>query len=181
MEEPEVPGKQLRRNVSVSGKRIRELAETLINFFEGFGAGGEKTFKGDAEIGFENIALPAAGFLGIDVIGGGNGIAALMLGEIHGGIGDLDEFLRRRAVQWIAGDTKAGADIFLAEKRIGGNPSTEFGGQLASLFHGGFRHEDDEFVSTVTGNDIGAAAIGFEDLADALQDEVAFQDGRRNR
>src|SRR5271157_2965819 len=94
-----------------------ELAKALVDFVEGIGAGGEKALKGDAEIGFEDIALPPACFFGVHVIGGGNGVAALMLGKIHRSVGDLDELLRRRAVEWIASDTEAGGDVLLAKKR----------------------------------------------------------------
>ena len=109
------------------------------------------------------------------MIGGGDGVAALMLGQIHGSIRDLNQFLRSGAVERIAGDAETGADILLAKQRIGGNPAAQFGGKLAGLLHGGFRHQDDEFVSTVAGHDIGAAAVGFQDLANALENQVAFQ------
>src|SRR5208283_1966812 len=78
-------------------------------------------------------------------------------------------------VEWIASDTEAGGDVLLAKQRIGGNPAAQFGGKLASLLHGGFRHEDDEFVATVACHDIGAATVAFENLANALKNKVAFQ------
>ena len=109
------------------------------------------------------------------MVGGRNGISALVLGQIHGSIGHLDKLLRRRAVQRIAGDTKTGADVFLAQQRIGGYPPAQFCRQLPGVLHVGLRHQDDEFVSAVTGNDIGTAAIGFEDVADTLENEIAFQ------
>jgi hypothetical protein len=108
-------------------QRFGELLQARINFFKSFGPGGEKAFERDTKIGFENIALPLLGFIGIEVIGGGNGVAALMLGEIHRSVGNLDEFLRRGAVQRITGDAEAGADIFLAQQGIGGNPTAQLG------------------------------------------------------
>src|SRR6266478_8646804 len=98
-----------------------------------------------------------------------------MLGKIHRGVGPLDELLRRRAVQWIARDAEAGADIFLAQERIGGYPAAELAGQLPSMFHTGFRHQNDKLISAVTGNNVGAPAIGLQNLPDALQNEVAFE------
>jgi len=158
-----------------SGERLGELAEALMDLVEGLGAGGEKTLQGDPEIGLEDVALPAAGVFGVDVVGGGDGVAALMLGEIHGSVGDLDEFLRRGTMERIAGDTEAGGNVLLAEKRIGGNPAAQLRSQLASLLHGGLRHEDNEFVAAVAGDDIRAAAVAFEDLPDALENQVAFE------
>src|SRR5258708_32716591 len=98
-----------------------------------------------------------------------------MLREIHGSVGDLDEFMRRSAVERITSDAETGADIFFAKKRIGGDPTAELRGELAGLLHGGFGHQDDELVAAVAGDDIGAAAIGFENLADALENEVTFK------
>src|SRR5690349_16204525 len=109
------------------------------------------------------------------MIGGGNGVAALMFRKVHRSVGDLDELLRRGAVQGIAGNAEAGADIFFAQKRIGGNPSAELAGELAGVLHRGFWHENDEFVAAVARDDVGAAAIRFENLANALENQVAFE------
>ena len=78
-------------------------------------------------------------------------------------------------MQRIAGDAKTGADIFFAQQGIGGNPAAQLGRKLAGVLHVGFRHEDDELIAAVAGHHIGAAAIGFENLTDALQHQVAFQ------
>src|SRR5258708_20761267 len=43
------------------------------------------------------------------------------------------------------------------------------------MLHRGFGHQDDELVAAVAGDEIGAAAIGFENLADALENDVAFK------
>src|SRR5579863_6713505 len=105
-------GKRLSRRNAVAGfsggERFGELFQTLVNFFKSFRAGGEKAFQRDAEIGFEDVFLPLFGFARIKVIGGGNSIATLVLGQIHGGVGDLNELLRRGTVQRIAGDAEAG-------------------------------------------------------------------------
>src|SRR5438046_9400547 len=97
-----------------------------------------------------------------------------MFRKIHRSVGDLDELLRRRPVQGIAGDAKAGADIFLAQERIGGNPAAQFAGELPRVFHGSFWYQYDKFVAAVTRNDVGTAAIGLRNLPDALEDEVVL-------
>ena len=73
-------------------------------------------------------------------------------------------------MQRIAGDAEARADIFFAQQWISGNPAAQLGGQLAGVLHVGFRHEDDEFVSAVAGDDVRAPAVGLENVADTLQD-----------
>src|SRR5205085_10274920 len=70
---------------------------------------------------------------------------------------------------------EAGADVLPAQQRIGGNPGAQVAGKLACVLHGGFWHQDDEFVAAITRDDVGAAAIGFENLADTLKNQVAFQ------
>src|SRR5437667_2972207 len=157
------------------GKRFGKLLQALVDLLEGVGAGGEKALEGDAEIGFENVALPLASFVGIEMIGGGYGVAALMLREVHRGVGHLDELLRDRAVQGEAGDAEAGGDVLFAEEGIGGDPTAKLHGELAGVLHVGFGHEDDELVAAVASDDIGAAAVLLEDVADALEDEVAFE------
>src|SRR5271170_3287654 len=43
------------------------------------------------------------------------------------------------------------------------------------MLHVGFRHENDEFVAAIASDDIGAAAIRFKNMADALENEIAFE------
>src|SRR5271169_4351928 len=43
------------------------------------------------------------------------------------------------------------------------------------MFHVGLRHQDDEFVAAIAGHDIGTTTIRFEDVADALENEVPFE------
>ncbi len=75
----------------------------------------------------------------------------------------------------VTGDAEAGADIFLAKEGIGGDPAAQLEGQLTGVVHVGFGHEDDEFVAAITRDDVGPAAIGFQDVADTLENEVAFE------
>src|SRR5262249_30682706 len=76
-------------------KRLRELAQALVDFLKSFGTRREKPLERDAEISFENVALPLFGFVGIKMVGGGNRVAALVFRKIHRSIGNLNEFLRR--------------------------------------------------------------------------------------
>src|SRR5262245_56505106 len=78
-------------------------------------------------------------------------------------------------MQGIAGDAKAGADVLFAKERIGGDPAAQLAGELTSVLHNGFRHQNDEFVAAVARDDVGAATIGLENLPDALENEVAFE------
>src|SRR2546430_372767 len=57
--------------------------------------GRGKSLQRHAKIRFENVALPFFRFVGIEMIGGGDGVAALMLRKIHRSVGHLDQFLRR--------------------------------------------------------------------------------------
>ena len=76
-------------------KRFGELAQTLVDFFKRLRPGREKPLQRHAKIRFENVALPFFRFVGIEMIGGGDGVAALMLRKIHRSVGHLDQFLRR--------------------------------------------------------------------------------------
>ena len=58
-----------------------------------------------------------------------------MFREVHRGIRHLNQFLRRRAVNRESGDAETGRDIFVAQQRVGRDPSAKFSGQLARLFH----------------------------------------------
>ena len=75
-------------------ERARELLQPAINFLEGLGAGGKEPLQRHAEIRFEHILLPALAIVGCALFGAGNGIAALVLREVHGGVGHLNQFLR---------------------------------------------------------------------------------------
>src|ERR1700674_1696557 len=102
-------------------------------------------------------------------------MAALMFRKIHRSVGNLDKLLRRRAMEWIAGDAEAGADVFLAQQGIRGYPAAQLARQLPRMLHIGFRHQNDEFVPAVAGHNVGAPAIGLQDLPDALENEVALK------
>ena len=68
------------------------------------------------------------------------------------------------------------AVMFLSRKqRIGRNPAAELAGELAGLLDTGFRHEDHELVAAVARHHVGAAAVLFEDVTHALEDDVALE------
>src|SRR5713101_4402971 len=156
-------------------ERLRELFQALINLREGFRAGGEQALQGNAQVGFQNVALPLFGFTRVVVVGGGNGVAALVLREIHRSVGYLNEFLRRRAMERITGDAEAGGDAFLAKQRVRGNPRAQLGGKLAGVFDVGLGHQDDELVASIAGNGVGTPAILLEDVSHALKNQVALE------
>src|ERR1700732_48631 len=74
-----------------------------------------------------------------------------------------------------ARDAEAGGNVFVTQKRIRSHPAAQFTGELASLLHGGLRHQYDEFISTVSRHHIRPAAILLQYVSDALQYHVAFQ------
>jgi hypothetical protein len=65
-----------------------------MDFNKRIRASRELAFERDSQIRFENVTLPLFGLIRIKVIRSGDGISALMLGKIHGGIRDLDQLLR---------------------------------------------------------------------------------------
>ncbi len=83
--------------------------------------------------------------------------------------------MRRRTVERITGDAKTGADILLAQQRVGRYPAAKLARQLARMLHIGFGHQHDKLVSSVAGYHIGAPAISLQNLSHALQNEVAFK------
>src|SRR5258708_16601853 len=75
----------------------------------------------------------------------------------------------------ITGDAEAGADILLAQQRIGRYPAAELARQLPRMLHIRFGHQYDKLVSTIASYNVGAAAIGLHNLSHALQTKVAFK------
>src|SRR5258708_28206672 len=75
----------------------------------------------------------------------------------------------------ITGDAEAGADILLAQQRIGRNPAAELARQLPRMLHIRFGHQHDKLVSSVASYNVGAPAIGLQNLSHALQNEIAFK------
>ena len=75
----------------------------------------------------------------------------------------------------IARDAETGTDVFFAQQRIGGYPAAELAGQLPRVLHIRFRHQNDKLISSIASHHIGAPAIGFQNLPDALQNKVAFE------
>ena len=98
------------------GERSRELLDPAVDFHEGVGTGGEQALERDAEISVEHVALPLFGIVRIELIRGGNRIAALMLGKIHRGVGDLNQFLGRRSVERKSRDAKTGSHVLFAQQ-----------------------------------------------------------------
>ena len=95
--------------------------------------------------------------------------------EIHGSVGDLNQFLGRGAVVGEGGDAQAGGDVFRAQEGIAKDAGAQFFGELAAVIHVAFRHENDKLVAAVAGDHVGGAAVLLEDAADALEDQIAFE------
>ena len=72
-------------------------------------------------------------------------------------------------------DSEAGGDVLVAQEWIGRDPAAKFVRQLAGLLDTGFRHEDDEFVASITSNHIRAAAVLLKNMTYPLQHHVAFE------
>src|SRR5271154_163550 len=119
-------------------ERTRELFEAAVDFIESVGAGRELALERDAEIGFENIFFPALGVFGVALLGAGNGISALVFGQVHRKIRDLNQFLQRGTMHGETGDAEAGGNILVAEKWIGSDPAAKFAGELDGLLDAGF-------------------------------------------
>src|ERR1700693_4726307 len=125
-------------------QRTSELFEAAVNFLESVGTGGELALERHTQIGFQDIFFPALGVVGIALLRAGNGISTLMFREVHGGVRDLNQFLRSRAVQRETGNAETGRNIFVAQERIGGDPTTQLAGELYGLLDACFGPEDDE-------------------------------------
>src|SRR6266852_1945302 len=75
----------------------------------------------------------------------------------------------------ITSDAETGADIFLAQQRVGRYPAAQLARQLARMLHIGFGHQHDKLVPAVASYNVGAPAIGLQNLSHALQNEIAFK------
>ena len=76
-------------------QRRRKLMQAFANFVERLRTRGEKALEGNAEVSLQDIALPFFAFRRIAMVSGGHNIAAFMLGDIHGCVGDLNQLLGR--------------------------------------------------------------------------------------
>ena len=121
------------------GERPGELLDAAVDFHKRVGAGGEQALERDAEVGVQDVALPLPGIIRIELIRGGNGVAALMLGKIHRSVGDLNQFLGSGTVQRKCRNAETGRHVFVAQDRIGANPRAQFRGQLVALRRSRFR------------------------------------------
>ena len=91
-----------------------ELFQSLANILKGLRPRGEEALECDAQIRFQDIALPLLGLPAIQVVGAGNRIASLVFGQIHRRVRNLNQLLRRRAVQRESGQANAcGGVLFL--------------------------------------------------------------------
>ena len=89
--------------------------------------------------------------------GGGNLVPAGVLGHVHAGIGHANQVLERKSVDGETGHAEAAGDLVFFEHGIGCQPEPQSLGQDLRLLDPGFGHEDDEFVSAVTGDHVGLA------------------------
>ncbi len=74
-----------------------------------------------------------------------------------------------------AGNAETRGNGLLAEQRILTNRGPQLLGYLDRLRSVGFRHEDNKFVSTVARHHIRAPAVLLQNLAYAVQYEIALE------
>src|ERR1700680_153632 len=72
-------------------------------------------------------------------------------------------------------DSKAGGNVLLMQYGIGRNPRTQLCGQLMTLLGIGFRHQNYEFVASVSRNDIVTPAVLLQNMGHTLQHNVPVQ------
>ena len=118
------------------GERPGELLDAAVDFHERIRPRGEKALERDAEVSVKDVALPLPGIIRIELIRGGNGVAALMFGKVHRGIGDLNQFLRSGPIQRKCRDAKTGRHVFFMQDGIGADPRAQ-----ASRKAGGFARQ----------------------------------------
>src|SRR5258708_12593154 len=72
-------------------------------------------------------------------------------------------------------DSQAGGNILLMQYRVGRDPRSQLCRELMTLLRISFRHQDYEFVATVPCDDVGTAAVLFQDTRPTLQHNIAVQ------
>src|SRR6266853_2240327 len=72
-------------------------------------------------------------------------------------------------------DSQAGGNILLMQYSVGRDPRSQLCRELMTLLRISFRHQDYEFVATVPGDDVGTAAVLFQDTRHTLQHNIAVQ------
>src|SRR5260370_37552124 len=75
----------------------------------------------------------------------------------------------------ITSDAETGADILLAQQRVSRYPAAKLARQVPRMLPIGFGHQHDKLVPAVAGYNVGAPAIGLQNLSHALQNEIAFK------
>src|SRR5208282_257312 len=108
-------------------------------------------------------------------LGCGYAIAAGTLGNVHAGIGHADDVLNRETMHRETGYAETAGDVMFAEHGVLRNPLAQAFGQDFSLLGAGFRHEDDELISTVAGDDVGLPRLLLEQASYAGEDKITFE------
>src|SRR5215469_4994331 len=78
-------------------------------------------------------------------------------------------------MQGEAGHAKAAGDMKLIEHRIGADPAAQALSQNLRLFESSFGHENDEFVTSITSDNVGVAGLLLKQPANARQHEVTLK------
>src|SRR6202021_3031118 len=99
--------------------------------------------------------------------GRGNAVTPGTLGNGHACSGPTDNVFYGKTVHGKTGHTEAAGDVMFAKHCIRGNPLAQAFRQNLRLLGAGFRHEDDELISAVTGNNVRLAGFLLEQPSDA--------------
>src|ERR1700722_5685201 len=107
--------------------------------------------------------------------GSGNAVTPGTLGNVHACISHANDVFYGKAVHGKTGHTEAAGDVMFAKHCIRGNPLAQAFRQNLRLLGAGFRHEDDELISAVTGNNVRLAGFLLEQPSDAGQHQIALE------
>src|SRR5947209_16586854 len=69
-----------------------------------------------------------------------NAVPSRMFRDIHASVSYPDDILRRKPVNWVAGDTETTSNVVLAQHGIGCKPEAQAFGQNLCLLCSGFWH-----------------------------------------
>ena len=147
----------------------------MIDLVESLRAGGEQALDGHAQVGLQHVTLPLLLLGHLVVVGADDHVAALVLGQVHAGVGNLNQLGGGGGVLGESGEADGGGDLALTQQRVVSDPLAELVGQAVGLVGVGFRHQDDELVAAVAGHHVGAAHVLLQHAPDALQHRVALQ------
>src|SRR5579864_131388 len=102
--------------------------------------------------------------------GGCDAVAGGVLDEIHGLVGEVEEFGFGARIGGVGGDADAGGDLDVEARVLQPdgftNQSVETAGYTESVFFGGLRKQDYELVAAVAEGEIDHAALLFDGRAD---------------